>query len=349
VNHVEDFLDFLKYQRGLSENTIRGYQYDISAFTQWLELRGTEFTAVKIRDIDAFCIYLRKERSNSISSVNRKMICLRTFFKYLMRSEIVDRNPFDFVTSIRATKALPKFLTLPQQEALLLASLNGEYREAAWLTKRDHLMMLVFLDCGLRVSELVGIEIKNIDLEEGILTVMGKGRKERISVLSNRLVTAIKEYLEMVTNSNLDRTVGPGLASRGFTLQRVCKEMGVSCGTASNDLCYGLSTGLLKRIRSFIEETIMGLPIKFLFFNQHGEPLDSRHAFRVVQEIGRLAGIENLHPHVLRHTFATNLRRKRCDLLLLSEALGHANVATTQIYAHVENQDYRDRLRELVN
>ena len=346
---AEDFLDFLTYQRGLSENTIRGYRYDISEFTKWLEPRGTDLTAVKIRDIDAFCIYLRKERSNSISSVNRKMICLRTFFKYLMRGEIIDRNPFDFVTSIRASKTLPKFLTLPQQEALLLASINGGYHQAGWLAKRDHLMMLFFLDCGLRVSELCGIEIKSLDLGEGILRVMGKGRKERISVLSNRLMNAIKGYLETVTTSNLNRIVGPGLASRGFTFQRVCREMGVSLGTASNDLCHGQSTGLLKRVRSFIEEKVMGLPIRFLFFNQHGEPLDSRHAFRIVQEIGRRAGIENLHPHLLRHTFATNLRRKKCDLLLISEALGHASVATTQIYAHLENQEYKERMRELVN
>ena len=128
---------------------------------------------------------------------------------------------------------------------------------------------------------------EDINLEDGTLRVLGKGQKERIVVLSDRLIEAIRERF----NNGSD----------------------------------------------------------LLFFNQWRKQLDTRHGFRIVQEIGERAGIENLHPHLLRHSFATNLRRKGADLLLIKEALGHASVSTTEIYAHLGEQEYKERLRELIN
>jgi site-specific recombinase XerD len=100
-------------------------------------------------------------------------------------------------------------------------------------------------------------------------------------------------------------------------------------------------------------EAIKGIPPngseEILFFNQWKKHLNSRHAFRIVKEIGRKAGIASLHPHLLRHTYASNLRRKGADLLLIKEALGHSSVTSTEIYAHIGGQEYKERLRALIN
>ena len=105
----------------------------------------------------------------------------------------------------------------------------------------------------------------------------------------------------------------------------------------------------MKRVREYIEQKVKPVPVGFLFSNLRGEHLGSRHAFRIIREIGKKAGIKDLYPHMLRHTHATNLRRKGADLLLIKEALGHASVMTTEIYAHLGNEEYKTKLRQLIN
>jgi integrase/recombinase XerD len=105
----------------------------------------------------------------------------------------------------------------------------------------------------------------------------------------------------------------------------------------------------LQELKKYINEKIKPLPLKYLFFNQQGRPMDTRHVFRIIQEIGKQAGIENLYPHMLRHTFASTLRGKGADLLLIKEALGHSSVSTTQIYAHLGAGEYQSKMKELIN
>jgi site-specific recombinase XerD len=350
MGYQEQFLDFIQYQRGLSTNTQRGYTFDLCQYLQWLSSRGIDPTLVKVRDIDSFLIWLRKEKGVSIQTVNRKMYCLKSFYRWLQRIEAIEKNPLDLFQNTRQPKLLPRYLTEEQQKALLDASQNGNHRNQRdyWLSERDYLMILLFLDTGLRVSELCTLEVRNLNLSEGTLRVIGKGSKEREVVLSDRLIKAIREYLDMVSRIELNHTVGPGLPSRGLNLGMVAKEMGISHHSALGAV-FGRSEKRLEQLRSFVDERVRPLPIKYLFFNQQGKPMNTRHIFRLVQEIGSRAKIPDLYPHMLRHTYATNLRRKGGDLLLIKESLGHSSVSTTEIYAHIGDGEYRQKLRELVN
>jgi len=290
MEYVQQFLDFCQYQRGLAVNTINGYRWDLRLFMDWLEGKDLELTAVKIRDVDSFVIALRKE-GKSVQTVNRKIYCLKMFYRYLQRIEVIEKNPLDFVKNIRQPKRLPKYLTEEQQKALIGVASRGlnhpRQKWASWLTYRDYLMVVLLLDTGVRISELCKIRKSDINFEEGILRVIGKGSREREVVLSNRCLEAVRK-------------------------------------------CPGNGSNLL-------------------FLNQQGRALGTRHAFRFLRDLGKLAGIANLHPHLLRHTHATNLRRKGADLLLIKEALGHSSVSTTEIYAHIGGQEYKEKLRSLIN
>ncbi len=346
---IQQFLDFLLFQRGISQNTVAGYRFDLEQYFAWLKARKLKPQSAKVRDIDAFLIELRKGGLTA-QSVNRKMYCLKSFYRYLLRIEAVKKNPLEVFQNAKEKKRLPRYLTREQQEALLLAAGNGKY-DAPWIGQRNQLVILFLLETGVRIGELCGLELKNIDLEQGLARVIGKGDKEREVILSDRLQVAIRDYLAMVDGSNLDaRRIGPLLASRGLNLRAVCKTLGIPYVSAQYAIREGTDeSGIRRRLEVYLKETVKPLPIKYLFFNEHGKGLCQRHTFRFVQEIGGRAGIDAFHPHICRHTFATNLRQKRADLLLIKEALGHASVSTTQIYAHLGNGEYREELKRLVN
>ena len=151
MDYLEEFLDFCQYQRSLSKNTIRSYEWDLKQFVNHLKDRNLDITGVKIRDIDSFLISLRKE-GRSPKTVNRKIACLRSFFEWLRRVEVVKDNPLDFIKSLKQPKTLPKYLTEGQQEALLQASNDGSHHHpnkwGRWLKNRDRLMILLLLDTG---------------------------------------------------------------------------------------------------------------------------------------------------------------------------------------------------------
>jgi site-specific recombinase XerD len=277
---------------------------------------------------------------------------LKTFYKWLQRIEVVKTNPLAVFQNNRTAKPLPRYLTQQEQDALLQTSDKFEYksRRDVWLRKRDHLMIVFFLDTGLRVSELCSIERKNLDLDQGILRVIGKGSKEREIVLSNRIVEKTREFLPIVEEVRLNRAVGPGLAARGLTLEDVVEGLPFSYVTLTR-MIYSEqpNSNRVEQFKNYVDKKIKPLPIKYLFFNQQGHPMNTRHVFRIVREAGKRAGIKDLHPHILRHSYASNLRTKGADLLLIKEALGHSSVMTTEIYAHINDGQYREKLKGLIN
>ncbi|MFH0789960.1 MAG: tyrosine-type recombinase/integrase [Pseudomonadota bacterium] len=347
MDYKEGFLTFCRFHRNLSENTIRSYEFDLRQFFEWLNKNQIEITSITIKNLDAFLIWL-KQLGITVSTVNRHMYCLKSFYRWLMRIEAVNRNPLEAFQNARDKKRLPKYLNSEQQEALLLAARNGKYN-APWLGQRNYLIILFLLDTGVRIGELCTLEVGSIDLNEGFAMVIGKGDKEREVVLSDRLKDAIKAYLAMVNASELKGCVGPILASRGFTLRSACKEMDICYKSVRAVLDYGYQGEINRKLQRFVKEKIRPLPIKFLFFNEHGVPVIQRHAFRIVKEIGKRAGIPDLHPHALRHTAATNLRERGAELILIKEALGHSSVSTTEMYAHVGNGRYREEMKRLLN
>ncbi len=348
MNYAEQFTDFLRYQ-GRSENTIRSYQTDLEQFFSWAKSCRLKLEAIKIRDIDLFLIDVQK-RGAKTQTVNSKAYCLKSFFRFLVRIEKLNRNPMEAFRNLRQKKELPRYLTQSEQEALLAAAGDRNYYDHAWIAQRNHLIILTLLDAGLRIGELCDLELSRINLEDGVVRISGKSISEREVVLSQRLKGSIMGYLEMLERSTMNYETGPLLASRGYTLKRACQELGIPYTGILNAITgHGVQKEGMEALRKFMENKILPRPIKFLFFNRHGGKLERRHAFRIVKDLGTKAGISDLHPHVLRHTFATNLRGRGCDLLLLKEVLGHSSVATTEIYAHLGDGQRRSELKRLVN
>ncbi|MGA2959005.1 MAG: tyrosine-type recombinase/integrase [Thermodesulfobacteriota bacterium] len=344
------FLDFCRFNLALSENTLRSYEYDIREYLEWLERGGLALESVKIGDIDDFQVFLRK-KGNCVSSINQKAYCIKSFYRWLQRREIVNKNPMEFFRNIKGGKRLVRFLTPDQQEALLKeAKKNGS--KPAWMRERDRLLMLFLIDTGLRVHEVSKVRLEDLDLKEQIIRVIGKGDKERIAVISDRLKLAMERYLKRIEKLSL----GPiknfaGFAARGLSAEDVGKEIGKS--RVAVRLALKRSDKFVRRPRTLpkvrqLWNKVRKSPQKLLFFNRKGKPLDTRYIFRIVKDLGQRIGLNDLHPHMLRHTFATNLRRKNADLLLMQEALGHSSVSTTQMYAHVADDQYRKTLRELL-
>ena len=116
MDYLQDFLDFTQYVRGRAPNTIQSYKFDLREFLAWIQGRGLEPQNVKSTDIDTFFIYLRKEKENSPASVNRKLYCLKNFYKWLLRTDVIQKNPLLYCDRVKEPSTLPKYLTPQEQE-----------------------------------------------------------------------------------------------------------------------------------------------------------------------------------------------------------------------------------------
>jgi integrase/recombinase XerD len=347
MDYKDNFLRYCLQRRSFSENTVRGYEFDLRQYFEWLEKNERQITSISVRDLDAYVIWL-KEKGFAATSVNRRISCIKAFYRWLLRMEVVNKNPLEAFDCLKQPKILPRYLSKDEQERLIEAARKGN-GEVKWVRDRNYLMTLLLLDSGLRIGELCGLEMKNLNLKDGILRVFGKGSKEREVILSDRVLQAMKAFLKNVEKVEFTGNhVGPGLASRGFKLETVAKALGFSHQKAWGAV-RGKGRPTLQKIQTFIRERVQPLPIRILFFNKNGKALGTRHAFRIIKELGEKAGVQGLFPHALRHTFATNLRERGADLLLTKEALGHASVITTQIYAHIGNEKRMQELKRLIN
>ena len=208
---LEDYLNYMETIKGLSSSTIKEYFFDLRVFLKFLKIRyklvndDCEFKDINIKDIDiqfikkvnlqdlhAYISYVDKKRDNSNLTKSRKVASLRSFFDYLhTKINLIDINPALQLESPKANSRLPVYLTLDQSNNLLDAALsnkNEEYR------KRDYAIIMIFLNCGLRLSELSSINIDKIR-DDDTLTVIGKGNKERTIFLNKACTESINDYL----------------------------------------------------------------------------------------------------------------------------------------------------------
>ncbi|HEY3970709.1 MAG TPA: tyrosine recombinase, partial [Solirubrobacteraceae bacterium] len=214
-----------------------------------------------------------------------KAACLRSFYRHLRREGLIEHDPTADLRGPPKTKRLPKVLSR-EQVAKLLAQPKGSEP----LALRDRALLELMYACGLRVSEAIGLELSDVDLEEGMLRARGKGSKERIVPVGRRAVGALELYL-----------------ARGRSV-------------------------------------LVGVQVQSsLFVNHRGGTLTRQGLYKVIQNHARTAGLaEQMTPHTLRHTFATHLLAGGCDLRSLQEMLGHADLATTQVYTHLSAERLKD-------
>ena len=282
---IDLFMNNLSVERGLSANTIVAYSGDLRHFQNYLRESGISFWhEVSRGSVSAYIQQLGP--SFSPRSRARRLAALRTFFKFLEKEGLVQGNPASLVHFPKLGPQLPKFLTSAAIESLL-----AQPDTAKPIGQRDRAMFELLYACGLRVSELGGLQLSQIALEPGYLTVRGKGEKERLVPMGELAAESLKTYLQ-----------------------------------------YG-RIKLLKK--GFVPE---------VFINARGEKLSRQGIWKIIKSSALKAGITtNITPHMLRHSFATHLLENGADLRSLQVMLGHADIATTQIYTHVA----RERLKEI--
>ncbi|NLH96183.1 MAG: tyrosine recombinase XerC [Clostridiaceae bacterium] len=203
-----DFLSYMQTIRGRSANTVKVYFYDLRVFFRFMKLRrnladkNTPFEEIPIDDVDigfirtitlsdlyAFMAFVSNDRDNSSYARARKVSSLKSFFKYLtFKAKLLDADPAAELESPKLMKRLPRYLNIDESRQLL-NSVDGKFSE------RDYAILTLFLNCGLRLSELVGININNI--KGSVLTVVGKGNKERSIPLNQACIKAIEDYLKV--------------------------------------------------------------------------------------------------------------------------------------------------------
>ena len=278
------YTDFLKAERNASAYTVRNYTTDLLGFFQFLRTKGVK--SLKEVDRQVLRQYLSglMEQGFVKASIARKLSAIRSFYRYLLREGMITTSPVATTSSPKLDKLLPSFLTRDEVERLLeapdLSSPMGQ---------RDRVLIELLYAAGLRVSELVNLNLEQVNLDTLELRVMGKGAKERMVLMGEPAARALSVYL-----------------SQG-------------------------RPKLLGRKRN-----------SALFLNRYGERIIQRRVQRILVKYANIAGIEKrVHPHLLRHTFATHLLDGGADLRVVQELLGHANLSSTQIYTHVTQSQAR--------
>ncbi len=291
---LDRFLDHIRLSRTGSSDTEDAYRRDIERFLEYLrDNRISSFEKVGKEDISDYVMKLRSGEIGGVplsnSSYARALSSLKSFYRYLNRSEGVSANPVRMFKGVSSRRKLPEFLTFEQMETLLDWF---DLDDPAQI--RDRCMIEVMYACGLRVSECASLLLDKINLNERYLIVLGKESKERMIPFYPRCEQLIRLYLE---------------ESRPLFMAGQ-EEHG------------------------------------FLFVNRRGKPISARSIQMLCEKSGEAAGLAvHVHPHMIRHSFATHLLDNGADLRIVQELLGHENLSTTQIYTHVT----QDRLQKAVD
>jgi integrase/recombinase XerD len=276
---VDQFLDFVALERGLSPHTRAAYASDLNSFISYLHGRSiASLNAVTRRHVLDF-LMVGKDRGIKASSLSRRLVSIRVFFRYLQQEGLLPANVTDAMDSPRLWKALPETLSPRDVERLLTGP-----RTLRKNGVRDRALLETLYGTGLRVSELANLKIDDLHFDAGYIRCTGKGRKDRLVPIGGAAVSSLRKYLDETR---------PHLAA------------------------------------SHEERTV--------FLTRRGKRFDRRSIWKLIREHARDAGItKRLSPHTLRHSFATHLLANNAPLRVIQEMLGHADIATTQIYTHVD-------------
>ena len=211
-----DFLAYLELERGLSRNTLEAYRTDLQQFGAWLAAHDHSVLEVTHTQLTEFIGQLDtgepgKERAVAPATVQRKVACLRSFYRHLRREEIIDRDPTAELRAPRSSSRLPHVLSRAEVKRLLDVPRGTEPRAL-----RDRALLELMYACGLRASEAIGLEVADVDLDDGVLRAHGKGSKERLVPVGRQAVSAVRAYLER----GRPRLVGNGPETKLFVNSR---------------------------------------------------------------------------------------------------------------------------------
>ena len=274
---ISAFLDHLRIERRLSPRTLEAYRHDLLSLDQHRAAR--ELPGWDRLDTQHLRHFIASQHQQGLAprSLQRLLSAIRSFYRFLQREGRAQQNPALDLRAPKAARPLPRTL-----DADLAAQLLDSPGEDDWLGRRDQAMLELFYSSGLRLSELAGLDIADLDLQQGEVRVTGKGNKTRVLPVGRMARRALQDWLSV-------RPASDQAAQPLFVSQR---------GSALTPRAIQL------RLR------------------RHG-----------VERIG-----QHLHPHMLRHSFASHMLESSGDLRAVQELLGHADISTTQIYTHLDFQ-----------
>jgi integrase/recombinase XerC len=305
---LSEFLEHLLLNENASAHTVRAYESDLSQFITFIagdagrkriDLTPGDFTHTSIR---AFLGDLQK-RGISRASAARKLAAIRTFSRYLRREGVLEDDPSALVGTPKREQRLPAHLGEGEMVRLL------EMPDTAHpLGRRDRAILELFYASGLRLSELVGLNVDDVNLSSRVVRVMGKGRKERLVPFNGSTEAALRAWLK---------------DWEAYAAQPPAKKRGQS---------------------PFSRQKKVTVPI---FLNYAGGRLSTRSVDRLVRKyVAACSTRFGISPHALRHSFATHLLQRGADLRAIQELLGHSRLSTTQRYTHVNAAQLMDAYRK---
>jgi integrase/recombinase XerC len=299
LDHLRAFLQHLELNRHVSPHTVRAYDSDVSQFIAHVAAQaGTKKADLQPAQLDrdairGFLGRLHGERCSRATAA-RKLAAVRTFLRYLLREGLIESDPGGLVATPKREVRMPAHLSEGEMTALVDAP-----DTTSPLGRRDHAILELFYASGLRLSELAGLDLDDLNLSARMVRVLGKGGKERLLPFNTSTAKAIREYLK--DREGLDAQVA----------QRRQAGQGRRDGRSS------------RRANP-------------LFLNYRGGRLTPRSIDRLVRRYVEWSSArDGISPHALRHSFATHLLQRGADLRAIQELLGHARLSTTERYTHV--------------
>jgi len=276
---IDDFLQYLTQEKRMSSHTVTNYQRDLKQLLTFLQSNELSlWQSIKSKHIRQFIVQLHRHGLAG-RSIQRALSAIRSLYRFLIREGLADNNPALAVQAPKSEKRLPATLDVDQMSALL-----DNTTQDTLIACRDRAMMELFYSSGLRLAELAGLNIRDVDFGDQLVYVTGKGSKDRVIPIGSQAIKALQLWLE----------------------QR--DELG------------------------FFEQTAV-------FITQQGRRLAARSIQKRLEVRGKQGGIsDKVHPHRLRHAFASHMLEASGDLRAVQELLGHADISTTQIYTHVDFQ-----------
>ncbi len=311
--HLKAFLEHLRLNENASPHTVRAYDSDLSQFLAFLAShlgrRVSELTPADLDHLNARAFLADLNRiGNSKASAARKLSAIRAFGRYLRREGVLDGDPAALVGAPKREVRIPNHLAVDEMSKLLDAP-----DTSAPLGRRDKAILELFYASGLRLSELVGLDVEDVNLSGRVVRVLGKGRKERIVPFNQTTSDALRTWLR-------DRSA--------FTPAAPQRDAGPAG-------------------RRGVKQPYARRPRDPLFLNYQGGRLSTRSVDKIVRKyVAQCSTRYGISPHALRHSFATHLLEAGADLRAIQELLGHARLSTTQRYTHVNAAQLLDTYRK---